>query len=299
MYRLRERILVVRQDEDPEARFGTEDVVDDRSLEQGLEIESLGRLLDALGPWSEHAPRRDAEAGRVRHDPHLGGDLGAVGEGRDHLGPLADGVGEALLRGGRALVIEQALDVAGEDRPEPEQSRLVEEIHDHGRLIAGHVGDHHPGRIGPRLEQRPEAGVELGVDEDQVLAGVDRAGRDARSEFDLARRLDDGLDPGRLGQHRRVIRDHWAMVAHRDVELGHRADPARRVHAGIAVGALSLRNGPVRDRDELDAGRPADDPVRESAPGVAGADQADADRVAGGCPGFEGAKEGRHARFSQ
>ena len=72
----------------------------------------------------------------------------------------------------------------------------------------------------------------------------------------------------------------------------------RVVRAGLAVGALGLGDGPVGDGHDLDARDPADDPGREAAARVAGADQADTDRVAGGRARLEGAKEGAHAWVS-
>ena len=52
----------------------------------------------------------------------------------------------AFCVSGVRLVVEQALDVPAEDRPEAQQPDLVDEIHDDRRLVSGHVGQDHPGR---------------------------------------------------------------------------------------------------------------------------------------------------------
>ena len=78
---------------------------------------------------------------------HLRGDLRAVGERGDHLRALPVRLGERPLRLRRPAVVQQALDVAGEDRPEPEEPDLVDQVHDHCRLIAGHVGQDDAGPI--------------------------------------------------------------------------------------------------------------------------------------------------------
>ena len=132
------------------------------------------------------------------------------------FGSLAVRLGERLLRRRRPLVVQQALDVAGQDRPEAEEPDLVDEIHDHRRLVAGHVGEDNAGGIGPGLEDRPQARVQLGVDQHQVLARVDRPDRDACAELDLAGRLDDGLDAARrrsgaVGSS--VITGRWLRTA--------------------------------------------------------------------------------------
>ena len=184
----------------------------------------------------------DPEPGRVGDDAHLGRDLGAVGERRDHLGPLAVRLGEPPLRLRRPLVVEQALDVAGQDRSEAEEPDLVDEVHDHRRLVAGHVGQDDAGGIGPGLEDRPQARVQLGVDEDQVLAGVDGADRDAARRT-RPRPVASTMTsmPGGVGQERRIVGDHRAVAA----GSRRRARPTEptwpgSIDAGLAVGALGL-----------------------------------------------------------
>src|SRR4029453_6609097 len=114
----------VAEDEHAERRLGAEEYADGRPLEERVSVEETRRILDALRPGAEHAPRRDTEAGCVRDDCHLGRDLRAVGERRDHLGPLEVRLGEPALRLRSATVVEQALDIAGEDRWEAGQPAL-------------------------------------------------------------------------------------------------------------------------------------------------------------------------------
>ena len=76
----RQGVLLVAEDEHPEARLGTQEVVDDRALEERLDVEPLRGLLHPLGARAAHAALGDPEPGRVGDDAHLGRDLGAVGE---------------------------------------------------------------------------------------------------------------------------------------------------------------------------------------------------------------------------
>jgi hypothetical protein len=112
----------------------------------------------------------------------------------DSFVPLAVGVGEALLGVGVAVVVEEPLDVAGEHGPVADRLDEAEHVHGHARLVAVGVGDHHPGPVGQDLEDRACGGVQLRVDQQDVLAVGDRLGDDAGAVLDLAGAFDDRLD---------------------------------------------------------------------------------------------------------
>ena len=56
----------------------------------------------------------------------------------------------------------------------PSSPNLVDEVHQDAGLVAGHVGQDNARRVGLGLEDGPERRVELGIDEDEVLASRDR-----------------------------------------------------------------------------------------------------------------------------
>ena len=113
-------------------------------------------------------------------------------------------VGEALLRVGVAVMVEEALDVAGQHRPVADRLDEAEHVHRHTRLVAVGVGYHHARAVGEDLEHRADGGVQLGIHEHDVLAVGDRLGDGAGAVLHLAGALDDRLDLRRAAQQQRV-----------------------------------------------------------------------------------------------
>ncbi len=205
---------------------------------------------------SFHPPLLDLEPGGVGQDGRLQRQLGPVGERSDHDRALAVGVGETALRVWGAVVVEEALDVPGEHRAVADGVDEPEQVHRHARLVAIGVGDDNAGPVGLHLEDRTHGGVELGVDQQHVLAPVDRLDDDPRRRLDLTGALDDRLDAGRSGDEHRVAGDrpsHRRRSVRSIVVLvgseHRRVDPRRRRKAWSAFStvrlAMATRSMPV------------------------------------------------------
>ena len=102
-----------------------------------------------------HAALRHRHAGRVGDDRLLEGDLRAVGEAGHHVRVLAPLLGEALLRGRRAVRVLQALDVAADQRTQADAADEADQVHLHARLVAVAAGEHDAGGL---ARARPSIG---------------------------------------------------------------------------------------------------------------------------------------------
>ena len=215
------------------------------------------------------------------------------------LGRCPTASANARCVSGRPAMVQEALDVAGEDRPKAEQGHLVDQVHDHGWLVAGHVGEDHAGRVRSCLQEGSQRRVELSIDEHEVLAGVDGLDRDTRTELDLAGGFHDDIDLAGVRQQRGVVGHGRATSRDR------RRKGSRPVHSdeiidpAIAIRALGLRDRAVRDRHDAHAGRPSQHARNESTTGKAGTDHPDSDRVSRGGALLEGAQDGAHADTSR
>ena len=288
--------VAVGEHEHPEAGLGTDDEVDDAGafLEQLLGREQAGRLLDPLRLRAGHPALADAEPRRVGGARHLGGDLGAVGEARDVLRSLEHVGGEAGLRLGRAAVVHERLDVAEHDRREAHHLGLAGEVHDHARLIAVGIGEHDAGGVGPDLQDRSEGAIELGVQEDEVLAVVDGGDSRLGTELDLAGGLDDALDAVGGGDEHRIVGDRPLAALDRSRQLRRRGHAHEVVDADVRERLGRFGERAVGDDGDIHARRRLQHLVDESAPGEPGADHAQSYRVAGVLSGPQGLVDDDH-----
>jgi hypothetical protein len=131
-------------------------------------------------------------------------------------------------------------------------------------------------------QQRADERIELRVDEHHGLALLECVERDARREIDAARDLDDQVDRAALEQHRRIVREHRRAARDARLRLGGGVHGLPLCDTGLAEGSLPVRGGTVRDSGEPHAGDRCAELQRDRAAGGAGADHADADRLARG-----------------
>ena len=124
------------------------------------------------GNRGRRAALRRLHPGRVGDDRLLERDLRAVREARDHVDVHAPAGGEPVLRRGVARPVLEALDVAAHERPQPDALDEPVQVHLDARLVAIAGAEHDAGRVGLRLEDRPDRSVELGVHEHDVLAAA-------------------------------------------------------------------------------------------------------------------------------
>ena len=277
------RVLDGAEHEDAGSGRGADDIVDDAgALEQFVRIPELRGLHDrgaGLDGVAVAAALRDGHPGHVGDDGLLEGDLGAVGEARDHRRLLAPFLGEGLLGRRRPVGVLEALDVAAEHRPDAEALDEAPEVALDAGLVAVDVGEDHAGLVGLVLEERTEGAVELGVHQRDVLAVLD--GGDDRGDrlLDGAGDLEDDVDVRAGRDQHRVLGDRRAAGLDGAGERGRAVADDGVVLAGVGVGLHGLRHGAVGDGDDADRVAVGEADLEEHARGhEARADHADADR---------------------
>ena len=231
-----------------------------------------------LAPEPVHAATRYAESARVGDDRRLHRELRPVGERRDHLRSLPDGLGERRLRLWAPVRIDEALDVADQNGLHPDRPHVAQEVHRHARLVAVRVRDHHLGLVGNCLQDRPHCRVELCVDEHDMLPVSHRVGRNTRAELDLSRRLQHDVDPLGLAHDRRIL-GHDTLTADDGVlQLRNSSNSLDRPSAQFREDPHGTLDRPVCHRDELETGD-RDDLIRDPTPHVPRTDNRDADGI--------------------
>ena len=223
---------------------------------------------------------RTGQIERVGDRGLLEGALRAVGEAGDHPGVLAPLLREPLLRRRIAVRVLQALDVAHQQRGDPEALDVAEEVALHSGLVAVARGVHHSGRVRLGLEDRADGAVELGVHHHDVLAALDRPQHDGGAVLDRTRHLENAVDALRVAEDERVVGVGRHAAAHRLAEGGHAVDGHRTLHAGVLVDAASSVRMPIRDGDELHPAGRVEDLVGHALGHEPRADHGEADRLA-------------------
>ncbi len=247
-----------------------------------------GDVFDA-GRRIEQAVARHGEAGGVGHRGAFDRGLGAVEEAVEHLRVEAAALGllgrEAVvaphgLRRRFAEVRQPLVAAAGGHHRKAAGARPVDQVADQRRLVAEGERIDHAGFGRLARQQRAAERIGLDRDVDHVLAVregfqavVDRGDR-------VAGAFDDDVDRRMAHQRLPVLADVGGAVLQRCVEAGRarlRVVPAdAREVAARAVGRQ------VGDADQVHARR-ARNLRQVHRAELAGADQADADRLAFGC----------------
>ena len=226
-----------------------------------------------------HAALGDGHARGVGRHRHLEGDLGAVGEGGDHVRLLAPLLGEALLRGRVAVGVLQPLDVAEQHRADPDALDEAVKVADDARLVAVDVGEDHAGAVGLGLEERPERAVELGVHQQGVLAVLDAGEHRAGGLLDRAGHLEQHVDMRARRHQHRILGDRAPPRLDGAGECGRAVADRRVLLAGLGVGGDRLGKRAVGDGDDADGVAVRQAHLQRHARGhEAGADHADPDR---------------------
>ncbi len=182
----------------------------------------------AIFQTARHAARADLETGRVGDDRLLETDLGAVGEARHHRRILPPFFGKALLRGGVAIRILQTLHVADHPRSQTETLHPAKQIHLRARLVAVACRQDDTVFRGIGLENRTDRGVDLGIQQHDILAVLERLQRHPRAELDRAGRVDQHVDQARSCEQERILGDHRPLRRDRVVESALRIRERRR-----------------------------------------------------------------------
>ena len=118
--------------------------------------------------------------------------------------------GKCPLGVGGPVVVDHALEIARGHRTKPQRPEIAKEGHRHSRFIPVRMGDHHPGLVCLRLQDRAEQRIELGVDQDHMLAVVERIEHHMRCRLDRARHFHEHINGIAGGQHRRIVGQHSA-----------------------------------------------------------------------------------------
>ena len=204
------------------------------SLRDLLDVIKLADLHDIFLVFhaARHAPRLHLKPGGVGHDSLLEADLRTIGEAGHHGRILFPFLGEALLRGGIAVRVLQALDVANDSRRKAQTLDPAIKIHLQARLIAVASREDHAMFFGIDLQDRSDGGIDLGVQQNDVLAVLERFEGDARAKLDRAGDIDEHIDFLGTRQQEGVFGDYGLAFADGEIDLvllrGAQPHPSRR-----------------------------------------------------------------------
>ena len=276
------RVVVRREAVDAGIGLRADDVVHrPADAAQRLDVVVPGQLVDVAGPVEPvaHPALEHPHPRRVGDGGLLVADLGAVGKAGDHLRLLAPLLGEAALRGRRAIGILQALDVPQHQGSEPDADDVPVEVHLHAGLVAvaRRVDDAVP--VGVLLEDRPQRALELGVHADHVLPLLEGAHRHPGAVLDGAGHLDQAVDALRVGEQIGIGGDAGPPCGDGVLEVGEPLHAHRR-RARLHEGALRVPDRAVGDRHEAHSRDGVDDLVGDAAGHEPRADHSHTDRAA-------------------
>ncbi len=240
----------------------------------------MRQIVDATG-WKQQSVRRDIQPRGVGDRRHLDGGFGAVEKRVEHLRVHAGGLGLAgrepvvapdavrrhLVIGGQVLG-----PFAGGDNAKPGGPRPVHHLGSQCGLVAIGQRIDDAGFAGFLRQQRSRQHVGLDIDHDDMLAGGNRRARVADAGRGVAGGFHDHLD--RIGRRASPIIGECRC-----------SDPGGVPANGAACVAGALHIAIDDDRD-LEARRMRH-LRQEHRTEFAGADQRDADRLAGGAARIE------------
>ena len=181
-------------------------------------------------------------------------------------------------------MVLETLDVPAEQGRESDPLHETVEVHLGARLVAVATGDDHPGTIRMPLEDRPQRAIELGIDQDHVLAMLDRVQSHLCSELHGSGRLNQGVDAIGPTQDCRIVGDRELPAGDRVLQLGAGGDPPHRLDAGAGIRGLGCLDVTVRYGHQLHPLDRADDLLGQGVTQSAGPDHADPDRIPGRFP---------------
>ena len=242
-------------------RPGADHVIDDPAPgDELIRVVDLSHLVYVTAVLVPHHPAPgNSHAGGIGHHGLLEGDLGPVGKAGDHVGLLPPAPGERLLGQGGPVVVLETLDVPAEQGRESDPLHETVEVHLGARLVAVATGDDHPGTIRMPLEDRPQRAIELGIDQDHVLAMLDRVQSHLCPELHGSGRLNQGVDAIGPTQDCRIVGDRELPAGDRVLQLGAGGDPPHRLDAGAGIRGLGCLDVTVRYGHQLHPFDRADD----------------------------------------
>ena len=230
---------------------------------------------------ARHAAAEHGEVEGVGDRGLLEGALRAVGEARDHPRVLAPPLREALLGRRVAVRVLEALDVAHQQRGDPEAADEAEEVALHAR--AGRRRSWcRPRRPRPPSTLRigPTVPSSSGFMTTTCLPCSMARSTTLGAVLDRAGHLEDAVDPLRVAQDERVLGVGGHPAAHRLAQRGDAVDGDRTLDPGVLEDAAGLVRMAVRDGDELHPARGVEDLVGHALGHEARADHGEADRLA-------------------
>ncbi len=295
------RIGVLRENEDLRQRRA-DDIVDDTA--ERPELVDVVQLADAhhvalvLEP-PRHPPRLDDKSGCIGGNRLLEADFRAVGEARDHRGVLSPLLGEALLRRGISIRILQSFDVADHTRRQAQALHPSVQIDLHARFVAVAGGKHHVVLLRIDLQDRSDRRVDFGVEQDNVLAVLERLEDELRAKLHRTGRLDQHVDVRRPCQQHDVLGHHWRALAQRVLErvLRVRDNGIERL-VRVLKRADGTLDAAVVDCHEAHARYAVDDLIRKAARHEAGPDEAHTNRLAFRLSGLQRVVDNNHESLS-
>ena len=163
-------------------------------------------------------------------------------------------------------------------KPEPLDPAI--QIHLDARLIAVAGGKNDSILLGIDLKDRPDRRIDFGVHQHDVFAVLKRLKHDMRTELDRSGHLADHVDKPRARQEERIFRGHWLVRADRVVELLLRVGNDDILVPGIFIDVDRPLDLAVGDRSDPHARNAVLDLIGQALAHEAGADDANADRLA-------------------
>ncbi len=244
----------------------------------------LARLLDVIKPAdlhdvflvfhaARHASRLHLEAGGIGHDGLLEADLRTIGKAGHHGRVLFPFFGEAFLRGGIAVRVLQSFHVADDSRRQSQTFDPAIKVDLQAGLIAIASRKDYAMFFRIDLQNRPDGGIDLGVEQNDVLAVLERFESDARAELDRAGHVHQHIDFLGAGQQEGVFGDHGLAFTDGEIDLILLRRRNHVLHAAVGAQVERPLHLAVVNRHHAHSRHGVDDVVPQALRHEAGADQ--------------------------
>ena len=144
------------------------------------------------------------------------------------------------------------------------------------------MSNNHAGAVGFLLQDGAEERIEFGVDQNNMLAPVERFSYYASRWFHAAGYFHQDIDGVAGGQHRWIVSQDWNSAGDGCFCVASRCDPVPCHNAGFAECPFAMLGGPVGNRHKTNPRRRRSQLQRDGASRRARAYHADTDGTAGG-----------------
>ena len=253
-----------------------------------LDVIKLADLHDVFLVFhaARHAPRLHLEAGGVGHNGLLKADLRTIGKAGHHGRVLFPFFGKAFLRRGIAVRVLQSLHVPDDSRRQSQPFDPAIEIDLQAGFIAVASREDHAMFFRIDLQNRPNRGIDLGVQQDYVLAVLERFESHARAKLHRAGHVHQHIDFLGAGQQKDVFSDHSLAFSDGEIDLVLLRRGHNIFHPAVGAQVECSLHFAVVNPHHAHSGHRVDDVVPQALRHEAGADQSHANGAAFFFPRF-------------